>query len=241
MKNIITVVLLIVFQVTVAQNSKLIIGKWAYVDLHDKSSVDEAGQQMAAMLFSQLTMNFSADNTMSITMRKKPEPGTYSFDKDNENLINAVSATGKPMPLTIVKLTENELIVTMGTMGAMIMKKVSAEPDAAPAITPKVSATMKQITGKWYVTGSENKKMSELGAELMGDSYVSFSANGKYNSKVLSIEQTGTWKFGKDNKTIVVDTEDGKGIWSIYEISDSELMMQNDTSLMRMTFSKKQL
>lgn len=223
-----------------AQNSKLIVGKWAYSDLYDKSTIDEEGQMMATMLFKEMTVSFGADNVISLTMRKKPEPGKYSFDPKDDKIINAVSDTGKKITLTIIKLTENELIVTLDKMGSMIFKKVSGEPDAIPAPTPKVPATAKQITGKWYVTGSDGKKLSEMAADLMSDSFVNFAADGKYHAKILAIEQKGTWKFGEGNTTILVETEDGKGIWSIYKISDSELVMQNDTSVKHMMFSKTQ-
>ena len=130
MKNILVLfVLLSTVTICKAQNSKNIIGKWAYVDLHDKSALDDATKEMAPMLFSQLIVNFRADNTMSLKMRKTPDHGTYKFDETDENLIHAISATGKPMPITIVKLVEDELIIKMGQLAPMVLKKVSAEPD----------------------------------------------------------------------------------------------------------------
>jgi hypothetical protein len=221
-----------------AQNAKLIIGKWAYVDLYDKSAIDEQGQQMMTMLFGQMTISFGPDNTMLLAMRKKPEVGTYAFDKTNDTLLTATSATGKQMNFTIVKLNEKELIFTMGDAGTMVMKKVSDTPDAPPAVTPKVSATMNQISGKWHVMGKEDQK-SEFTTELLKGSFVDFGADGKYNAKILAIEQSGTWKFGEGNTTIIVDMgEDGKGVWSIYAISDSDLLMQNDTSSVKIKFSR---
>ncbi|CAM3326439.1 hypothetical protein FLLO111716_03855 [Flavobacterium longum] len=239
MKKITFLALLLVTTVGIAQNDKLIIGKWAFSDLYDKSSVDEQGQQMAAMLFKELTINFRPDNTMSLAMRKKPETGTYAFSKENPNEITATSERGNAMTLTIIKLTADELILTLDKAGSMILKKVSATPDDAPVATPKVAATHKQITGKWMVTGSTDKKLSEAAAEIMKDSFVEFTSDGKYHSKALMVEQHGTWAFGAGNMTINVDTEDGKAVWNIYAISDTELIMQNDTSSKRMTFVKK--
>ena len=124
-------VLLIAGNVCLAQNAKNIIGKWAYVDLHEDSKLDATEKEMAAMLFSQLKINFRTDNTMSLIMRKTPDNGSYTFDEANENNIHAVSATGKSMPITIIKLTENELILKLGQLAAMVLNKVSAEPDPA--------------------------------------------------------------------------------------------------------------
>ena len=223
----------------IAQNAKLIVGKWAYSDLYDKESVDEQGQQMAAMFFKDLTLSFRTDNTMSLSMRNRPETGTYEFASDNQTVITATSDSGKAMTLTIIKLTTDELILTLDKAGSMILKKVSSQPDDAPAATPKVAATQKQITGKWMVTGSTDKKLSDAAAEIMKDSFVEFTPDGKYHSKALMIEQHGTWSFGPGNTTINVETEDGKAVWNIYAISDTELTMQNDTSSKRMTVVKK--
>lgn len=240
MKRIFLLALFLLATTTgIAQNAKLILGKWAYSDLYDKESVDEQGQQMAAMFFKDLTVSFRPDNTMSLTMRNRPETGTYEFSHDNQTVITATSDNGKAMTLTIIKLTAEELILTLDKAGSMILKRVSETPDAAPVPTPKVAATHKQITGKWMVTGSTDKKLSDAAMEIMKDSFVEFTPDGKYHSKALMVEQHGTWAFGPGNTTINVDTEDGKAVWNIYAISDTDLIMQNDTSSKRMTFVKK--
>ena len=239
MKKILFLALLLASAFGTAQNEKRIIGKWAFSDLYDKSSLDEESQKMAAMLFKELTVNFRPDNTMSLAMRKKPETGTYAFSKEDPNVITATSDNGRAMTLTIIKLTDDELILTLDKAGSMVLKKVSEAPDDAPVATPKVAATHKQITGKWMVTGSTDKKLSDAALEIMKDSFVEFTPDGKYHSKALMVEQHGTWAFGPGNTTIAVDTEDGKAVWNIYAISDTELIMQNDTSSKRMTFVKK--
>jgi len=241
MKKITLVVLLILTAHTgIAQNSKLIIGKWAYQDVYDKTGIDEQGLKMTEMLFGQLTLSFSPDGTMLLSLRKKPEAGTYAFDKADDKKLMVTSASGKEITFNIVKLTDSKMIFAMGDAGSFIMQKVSSTPDAAPPVTPKVPATLKQISGKWHVLGKEDHQ-TELAAELLKDSFVEFAADGKYNAKILSIEQSGTWKFGEGNTTIIVDLgEDGKGVWSIYSISDNDLLMQNDTSTTKIKFSRTQ-
>ncbi len=241
MKKMALIALLVLAAPTgISQNSKLIIGKWAYSDVYDKSGMDEQGLQMTAMLFGQLTLSFSPDGTMLLALRKKPEAGTYTFDKTDDKTLTATSASGKAMIFKIIRLTGSELIFSMGDAGSFIMKKVSPTPDAAPVAAPKVAATMKQISGKWHVVGKEDQK-SELAAELLKGSFVDFAPDGKYNAKILAIEQSGAWKFGEGNTTIIVDLgEDGKGVWSIYAISDSELVMQNDTSTAKIKFNRSQ-
>ncbi len=240
MKKILSIVFFIVaVNIGCAQNSTKIIGKWTYSDLHDKANLEEMDKEMATMLFKDLILNFRTDNSMSIAMRKAPDEATYSFDPTNDNVIIAESAGKKPMTISIIKLTDDELILKLGEIAPMILKKVSNEPDLATLQPATIPATSKQISGKWFVIGIGDKKMSDLGAEIMKDSYVQFAPDGKYSAKVLSIKQTGTWEFGQGNSTIIVETEDGRGIWSVYAISDNELIMQNDTSAKRMIFSRK--
>lgn len=240
MKRIFLVALLFVAGLAgVAQNAKLIVGKWAYVDLYDKTAIDEQGQQMLTMLFGQMTISFRPDNTVSVQLRKKPDPGVYTFDKSNDKVIKVTSDSGKEMTFTIVRLNESELVFTMGDSGTLVMKKISDTPDAAPVTMPKVAATKAQISGKWYVIGKEEQ--SEFATELLKGSFVEFTPDGTYNAKILSMEQTGTWALGEGNKTINVDLgEDGQGIWSIYAISDTDLLMQNDSSALKMKFSRTQ-
>lgn len=232
--------LLLAGQTILAQNSKLIIGKWAYVSLQDSPDMDDQSKQMMDMLFKNLSINFRTDNTMTLAMRNKPEHGTYAFDKNDQAKVTATSATGKEMNLTVVKLNEKELVLTLDQAGTLVLNKVSDTPDAVEIVpvTPKVPATMKQISGKWYAVGKEGQK-SAMASELIKGSYVEFGANGKYRSEVLTIHQAGTWTMGEGNTTVNVDLdEDGKAVWSIYKISDTELVMQNDTSNSRMIFSR---
>lgn len=240
MRKILSIALFIIaVNIGFAQNSAKIIGKWAYTDLHDKANLEEMDKEMAIMLFKDLILNFRADNSMSIAMRKTPDEATYSFDTNNDNMIIAESSGKKPMSIMIIKLTDDELILKLGQLAAMVLKKVSNDPDLATLQPATITATLKQISGKWFVIGIGDKKISDLGAEIMNDSYVQFNQDGKYSAKVLSIKQNGTWEFGKGNSTIIVETEDGRGIWSVYAISDNELIMQNDTSAKRMIFSRK--
>ena len=240
MRKILTFALLIAaVNFGCAQNSTKIIGKWSYFDLHDKSNLDDVDKEMAVMLFKDLVLNFRADKSMSITMRKTPDEGTYAFDPNDENSINAESTGKKPMHITIIKLTDDELTLKLGQLAPMILKKMSNDVDQPLLKSPAISTTLKQISGKWYVKAIGEKKISDLGAELMKDSFVEFTNDGKYSAKVLSVTQDGTWEFGKDNATILVETEDGAGVWSVYSVSENELVMQNDTSAKRMTFTRK--
>lgn len=238
MKKII-LALLLTSQVIFAQNAQKIIGKWSYVDIQNKEELDEVGKQMAEKMFASLELNFRADGTMSLGMMGKSEGGTYVFDKLNDNLIHGKSDNGKPMEITISSLTDTELIVTAGTLGPLIMKRASATPDAAPAPLITVATNSKQITGKWFLIDKESdKKKSEMFYELLKGSYLNFANGGKYDADIIGFKEEGTWKLGKDSKSIIVSTEDGEAEWFITSVSDTDLTMQKGPMAKKHIFSK---
>ena len=233
--------LLLAAQVMWAQNAQKIIGKWAYADMHNKEELDDMGREMAEKMFASLELNFRTDGTMSLGMMGKLEGGTYVFDASNDKLIHGKSNAGRPMELTITSLTDNELVITAGTLGPLVMKRASATPDAAPAALVTVASNAKQISGKWFLVDKESEKpKSEMFYELISGSYLNFKANGTYEANIIGLKEEGTWKMAPGGKAIVVVTDDGTGEWYITAVSDTDLTLQKGPSAKKHMFSKTQ-
>lgn len=239
-KIVLMVIILLAGPIGMSQNSKKIIGKWAFADLYEKEKMDAESIEMTNMLFKDFAINFREDGTMTLMMLKKNENGQYKFDPANDNQFAIISASGKSKDATIVKIDDKQMIVSLGDTGAMVLNKVSNTPDTIviKPITPKVSATFQQVLGKWNLVDMEKEKKSEFFYELIKGSYIEFFKDNTYRTKILSFEENGVWELAQGNTVIDIETAEDKGFWNILQISPTDLTMQRGPEGKKYTFKK---
>jgi hypothetical protein len=239
-KLLLLVAILLAGPLAISQNAKQIIGKWVFADILEKEKLDAQSIELTTKFFKDFTLNFREDGTTTLVMLKKAEDGSYEFDKTDDKKLNVTSKNGKVNTLTIVKLDDKQLAISMGDAGAFLMNKVSDIPDAIviKAAAPKVAATAKQLIAKWNVVDMEKEKKSELFYELIKGSYIEFFKDNTYHTKILSFEENGVWELAQDNTIVEVETADDKGFWNILHISDTDLTMQRGTEGKKYFFKK---
>jgi hypothetical protein len=62
----------------------------------------------------------------------------------------------------------------------------------------------------------------------MKGTYYHFDENGNYDALLSTDKVIGKWTFGKDNKSIILNTTNdkyGSNIWDIKSITDTELVL----------------
>jgi hypothetical protein len=94
------------------QNNESIKGKWKYKDVYQKENVDSTGLKMLVMFFSDMNLEFKADNAFTFSMMKKIENGEWKMLK-NDKIIEIVSQNGDKREIEIISLIDNELIIKL--------------------------------------------------------------------------------------------------------------------------------
>lgn len=220
-----------------AQSDKL-VGKWKYKDVHEKEKIDAQGLKMLEMFFSEMTLYFDDKGNHKVFMMGKTEEGKYTLSDDRKT-IQLMSNKGAGEEIDLVEVSDNELIIKMGSGdGAMILERVAVDEEdkqiEAPKAIKKQVVTKGQIAGKWLLDMKKTAEklpdtQREMVSELMDGSYFEFCKNGTYKVSMFGVKEKGKWELGEDNSTIIVRVDNSTKVWSILSAEDDNLaLLQGD-------------
>lgn len=116
----------------------------------------------------------------------------------------------------------------------------SQTPVAKSNITQvKVPATLTQILGKWHIIKVLKGKTEIPAAQIQGSTFI-FGADQLYQTKILGVDEAGSWQFGPEHTSIIMIVKGQKTIWNILKANDTELIMQKGIRGNTVTFSKNE-
>ena len=215
-----------------AQNSELIVGKWAFEDAapKEKAEMDSLSLRMLNLFLADLSIYFRKNGSYKFVMMGKTDEGSWNWVDDSKN-IKLNSNNGDGMEVEVLELSKSRLLLKMAK-GSFVMKNVKPELDdlfnTELVIIEGLSATKAQVSKKWYFQSRYSKNdttQSEVVNELMKGSYLELEENGSYQAEIIGVKDKAKWKFGPDNTTIIVMSEGIEKKWTIKSVSETNLVL----------------
>lgn len=230
-----------------SQTTDSLIGKWKFKEIYNVEKIDSASLKMLRSMFANMTMYFKADKHYKVFMFKTEE-GDWNYDESSGKL-TMIANKGTQSQLEILKLTGNTLTASIGKDKSFILEKTAILPsDEVEENIYKVelvSATSKQICKKWYLikrnVPGRTEEQSKLVTEMAGETFFDFRSNGSYETQTLKIMVEGNWKFGQENKSLMLTIETTTMIWKIKSITENELVLLRGNTAETWTLSTKPL
>ena len=222
-----------------AQNSEMILGKWAFEDAapEDKAKMDSVGLKMLNMFFGDLSLYFRKDGSYKMVMMGRPDEGLWNWVNEPKS-IKLNSDKGEGMQIDVLELSDLKLIIKF-PKGSFVLKKVTPMPEddvvKEVARTEGVSASMDQVAKKWYFQSRATEvetNQNEVVNELMNGSYLLLNKNGSYKAQIIGLKDKANWKFGEGNKSIILVSEGIEKVWIIKSVTETSLELihgENET------------
>ena len=200
-----------------------VYGNWVFEDFVNRDKIDPVKLVTLEDIFGKMFMNFQPDGSYKAGMMGQKDEGTWELGEGSLSMQSDKPA--KPVVLSQLEIGGREMSFVM-TQVHIKMKRAgsmrSAEPPVPPTppLPPAVSATSEQITAKWNLTirtipnmTAQQKEMSE---KFSAGAYFQFKSNGKFKSELLGVKDKGSWKFGEENKSLIVTGNNGSNSWKNY-------------------------
>jgi len=230
-----------------SQTTDSLIGKWKFKDIYNSEKIDSASLKMLRSMFADITLYFKANKHYKAFMFKKEE-GDWNYDGSLSKL-TMVANKGTQSQLEIIGLTSNTLIMSIGKDKSFILERTIVTPDdemEEPINKVELAgATLKQICKKWYLVKRDvpgrTEEQSKIVTDLANGSFFDFKSDNSYESQAFKIKAEGNWKFGQDNKSLVLTIENSTIIWKIKSISENELVLLRGSPAETWTLSTKPL
>jgi hypothetical protein len=232
---------LLAFTVQSQENLDKLLGKWSFEDIHEKGKLDPSAVKMVEMFFGSMTFQFNTDGLYQALIIGMEDQGKWSLEGNN---IALASNRGNTVKLEIIKLEGSELVVKM-ERGSFIMKKLEVTELTVLGETSlpyeAVAATKQQASKKWMLVRKESLNdaseiVKETMSELLKGSFLQLNENGEYEAAIFNLKESGEWRFGEENKSIITKGESGENTWNIIQISDTELILIKGTMKERWVF-----
>ena len=228
------------------QGTNSIYGKWIFHDAteEEKSKLDSAGVAMLSEFFGDMYLELNKNGSFEFNYRNNLNEGTWDWDNGHEN-IELVSKDGEVLLVNVANLNEKTVVFSMSEGEFVMMKDTAAveKSEPVPLKPVRVSATIEQVTKKWYLKsrtgGYKSRYRQEVDQVLSKGLYMKLRPNGKFQAEVLIVEDRAKWHFGADNKSIIISSESGSKIWYILAISENEMKLQRGNSNEIWAFSTK--
>ncbi|MCZ4409007.1 lipocalin family protein [Cryomorphaceae bacterium 1068] len=212
-------------------NSDKLIGKWKFESAYESEKLDSTGVAMMEKLFGEMTFQFNDDGLYKAFIMGTEEQGKWEMQDDTSVLL--ASDKGAVNPMNIMELTDENLTMSIQRSSFVMVKMPVEEMEVLTEVNPKyelVSATTDQVAKKWFLKSKESTNetsafVEEAKAELFKGSYLKLSAKGKSEAHIMGITEKANWQLGEDNSSIIITGDEGKKVWNIIGISDSELIL----------------
>jgi hypothetical protein len=120
MKYLITLLMVAYGLTNIASTNNLLIGSWKYVDVYDKTDLDEKELNMINTMFAEMTLNLEEEGKYSAFLMGSEEKGTWM--QTDENIIALTNEKGNESTIEIIELHINKIVIKMGN-AKLIMEK----------------------------------------------------------------------------------------------------------------------
>lgn len=237
MKSIITALLLSTSLIVSAQvNMDNLLGKWEYQEIYKKEKLDSSQVAMLTELFSSMSLQFDQDGLFRAIIMGNSEEGRWVSEK--KNTITLTSNNGNIHELHIVELTDDQFTFKFRENTLVMNKLPEGESmlivDPLVTFTP-VAATKEQIAKKWHLESRESfsdksEEIKEAAEALMEGAYLELKKNGKFEIFILGVKEKGKWELGENETSIITTSAEGKKVWNIVGITDSEIVLVKGNS-----------
>jgi hypothetical protein len=122
MVKTITILLFLIASITLsAQNSEVLKGKWIFKKALNKEVDADGRKDLKAYIINKMTFEFKNNNEFAAFAFGQNMNGKWTLTKDLKMII--LNAENEKFELSILKLTESELILKLG-LGEFLMKKI---------------------------------------------------------------------------------------------------------------------
>jgi hypothetical protein len=215
-----------------AQTSDSILGKWKFKGIYNAEKIDSTSLKMLNTLFSNLSIYLKPNNHYNYFFMVKEEEGSWSFDRNTKKL-TMLANKGTESQLEIIQVTSKTLILSIGNGKSFILEKVPIEEadnvEEAINTSQPVSASIDQICKKWFICKryipSRTSEELEMITDIVSGAYFNFNKNASYQSEIFNIKTIGTWQFGQNNTSLILETNTAKVFWRIKHITENELIL----------------
>lgn len=228
-----------------SQTEQSLLGKWKFKDLYNVKSSDSAAIAMLKSFFKDISISFQ-DNKRYEAILMAPETGSYEYDASKQKLV-LTADKGVRNEVGLKVLDNTSVILSFEKDKSILLEKVtsgsSEKPIDEPATKTGVSITPAQLCKKWYFKSrfvpNRSDEYLKLSAEMFAGTFYDFRTDFTYTVKVLSIEESGTWKLSDNNSTLSVTANGETKFWLVKRITDTELELYKGKSQEFWTFSIK--
>jgi hypothetical protein len=118
----ITILLFLIASITLsAQNSEDLKGKWIFKKALNKEVDADGKKDLKAYIINKMTFEFKNNNEFTAFAFGQNMNGKWTLTKNLKTII--LNAENEKFELSILKLTESELILKLG-LGEFLMKKI---------------------------------------------------------------------------------------------------------------------
>ncbi len=219
-----------------SQKADSIIGKWKYQEVYKKDGLDSLSISMFKEMFGDVSFYFKKNMHYKLFMMGSIEEGTWEYNPLKNKIILA-SNKGNGTSLKILNLTNNTLAISIGEPNFILRRTPATAEDEIEEPIKKiatVSATLAQLSKKWYFKKREVPNKTEAQIKVMSDlakgSFYFFKPSYEYDAQVFKLTESGKWFFGAENKSIIIGDADKTKVWNIKSISSTELILVKGNS-----------
>jgi hypothetical protein len=239
------IVFLIFFSIAAqSQTASKIAGLWIFREVANAEKYDSTNLKMTREMAADLRLHFLSNGNYKLTFLANEE-GTWTYDETTKK-INLLSKEGGEMQLDVSAATDTSLTIGLTDGIFITLKKTAAnETAAAPNPAPRTvyaSATVQQLCKKWQlkkmdVSGVSADIMKEVQKVMDLKLSIQFSPDQKFKLQSDEVADQGTWKFVKENKSIITQGKTHRTVWNIHSINDKEMVLSREDGIEIWIFS----
>jgi hypothetical protein len=239
------IVFLVFFSITAqSQTAGQIAGYWKFKEVANAEKHDSTALKTIREMAEDLQFHFMSDRNYKLIFPVNEE-GTWAYDETTKK-ISLQSKEGGEMQLDVSAATDTSLTIGLTNGTFITLKKTSAnETAAAPNPAPRAvyaSATVQQLCKKWQlkkldVSGVSADIMKEVQKDMDFKLSIQFSQDQKFKLQSAEVADQGTWKFVKENKSIITQGKTHRTVWNIHSINDKEMVLSREDGIEIWIFS----
>lgn len=226
-----------------AQQSTYLPGNWSFQNVHEKEKLDSTSIEMIEMLFGNMTLAFSENGLYRASMMGQQDNGTWEFSETEKGLL-LKSDSGSNQDFDIIDLTEEQLTLKL-SKGILVFKKTGEAPklekEAFSEEREKVKITAEEISKKWFLkrkeTPGKSKEQIDMLSNMIAGAYFYFYEDGSFEVSIMGMTETGEWKLGDDQSSVITQYEEASKEWNVFSISESQLILYPGNSKEQWIFS----
>jgi hypothetical protein len=210
-------------------------GAWKYHDIEVAANTDAAGKAMLQQYVADMFMMLASDKNYQLTSMGKKEEGTWILE---DKKLKLKSNKGRETVFLVELLATKQLKITTYPLDEspfyIILQKEAEAPTSIKLETAKlkgIAIEKEQIIKKWYYvktmqTNSAQNNRNELVDKTLQGLFFDFRQDGTFTTKVVGLEEKGTWVLSADKTEIILQVEnESKAYWKVLKLTKTELIL----------------